>query len=381
MLNIKNLNLNNKKILIRTDFNVPITAGEITDFYRITECIPTIKYALNKNAAIILISHLGEPQQITTPAEQKLLSLQILVPILEKLLNTSVKFLSNWYSQDTINVLPGEIVLCENVRFIPEEQQNDTNFSKRLANLADCIVMDAFATAHRMHASTYGILNYATIAVAGLLLYKEISLLQQALLTPSKPLAAFVGGCKIATKVPMLSSLLQCADQVAVGGAIATTCLAAAGYNTGKSLIDLEYINNATHLNGLILPQDVIVLDEQQQILNKDINSISNNDCILDIGPKTIAQYQQIIEHANTIIWNGPMGKLEDPRFNHGTLELANSIANSSCFSIIGGGDTLAISRHVDLSNFSHRSTGGGAFLEFIGQQTLPMLELLKQYG
>lgn len=382
MLRIDNIDIKNKKILIRVDFNVPIIDGEIIDISRIEKSIPTIKYALEQNAAIILISHLGDPD---ASQQKSKLSLKIVVPVLEKLLNKSIKFLADW--KESIEVSCGQIVLCENIRFIPEEKQNNLEFAKKLAECADVIVMDAFATAHRKHASTYGILNYAKKSAAGFLLYQEINTLQQVLLKPARPLVAVVGGAKMSTKFKFLKSLLKIADYLIVGGAIANNCLLAKGYNVGSSLIDHDCQNFLQDFNEIVLPEDAIVLKANGVIEQKDIELIDKLDCILDIGEKTISKYQTIISQAGTVLWNGPMGKTEDVRFSNGTLCLATAIVKNNGLSIVGGGDTVSIIKKFNLHGFSYVSTGGGAFLEFIENYNLPhdvphdlpMIELLNK--
>ena len=379
MLRIDNINIRNKKILIRVDFNVPIVNGIITDINRIEASVATINYALEQNAAIILMSHLGDP--VGGFAENQNLSLNIIVPILEKLLNKPVKFLTDWFIQDQIDAETGQVVLCENIRFIAAEKQNDPEFAKKLAGFADVVVIDSFATAHRMHASNYGILTYANLAVAGLLLYKEVNILQQALFNPVRPLVAVVGGAKISTKLKVLKSLENMVDCLIVGGAIANTCLSAKGYNVGRSLRDLDFLELAQELKSVVLPEDVVVLSSNGLIQQKNIASIADFDCILDLGEKTIEKYQNIIKTANTILWSGPVGKFEDPRFANGTRCLAEAVCGSHAMSIVGGGDTLAVIKQFKLDGFSYLSTGGGAFLEFIENHTLPVIDLLNKFG
>lgn len=384
MLCIDNVDIKNKKILIRVDFNVPIIDGNIIDVSRIEASVPTINYALNQNAAIILISHLGDPvDNLNTSVLQPIqdLSLKIVVPILEKFLNKPVKFISDWFDKNQIDINLGQVVLCENIRLITAEKQNNPEFAKKLAEFADVVIMDAFATAHRLHASTYGILNYARVAAAGFLLYKEVNVLHQALLNPVRPLVAVVGGAKLSTKLKVLKSLSEIADYLIVGGAIANTCLLAKGYNIGASLCDNNLLDLAQSLDRIVLPEDAVALNANGVIEQKDIQLIDELDCILDIGEKTIKKYQTIINQANTVLWNGPMGKIEDPRFANGTQWIANAILENKGLSIVGGGDTLGIIKQFKLDGFSCVSTGGGAFLEFIENHTLPMIELLNKFG
>lgn len=384
MLCIDNVDIKNKKILIRVDFNVPIIDGNIIDVSRIEASIPTINYALNQNAAIILMSHLGDPvDNLNTSVLQPVqdLSLKIVMPILEKILNKPVKFISDWFDKNQIDVNSGQVVLCENIRLIGAEKQNNPEFAKKLAGFADIIVMDAFATAHRLHASTYGILNYAKSAVAGFLLYKEVNILRQALLNPVRPLVAIVGGAKISTKLKVLKSLSKIVDYLIVGGAIANTCLLAKGYNIGASLCDNNWLDVVQLWDRIILPEDAVVLNADGLVEQKDLKLIGKSDCILDVGEKTIKKYQTIINQANTVLWNGPMGKIEDSRFANGTKSLAIAISKNKGLSIVGGGDTLGIVKQFKLDGFSYVSTGGGAFLEFIENHTLPMIGLLNKFG
>jgi phosphoglycerate kinase len=376
MLCINNINIKDKKILIRVDFNIPIVNNEIVDISKIEASIVTIKYALAQNAGVILISHLGDPVN----QDQKL-SLQIVLPILERLLKIPVLFSNNLLNHLPVVVENNKVVLCENIRFIEAEKQNNPEFARYLAGLAEIVVMDAFASAHRKHASTYGILNYAKLAVAGLLLQKEVVNLQQALINPKRPMVAIVGGAKIATKLTILKSLLRTVDYLMVGGVIANTCLLAAGYKIGKSSCDLNFLRIAKELDSnILLPIDVLVVNKHNEIEQKDIELIDDFDCILDLGSKTVKKYIKLISIAKTILWNGPLGKYEDIRFINGTKLLAEAVSNSNGFSIIGGGDTLAVVEQLKINKFSYISTGGGAFLEFVEQHNLPMLYLLNKF-
>ncbi|MGD0465340.1 MAG: phosphoglycerate kinase [Gammaproteobacteria bacterium] len=376
MLCINNINIKDKKILIRVDFNIPIVNNEIVDISKIEASIVTIKYALAQNAGVILISHLGDPVN----QDQKL-SLQIVLPILERLLKIPVLFSNNLFNCLPVFVENNQVVLCENIRFIEAEKQNNPEFARYLASLAEIVVMDAFASAHRKHASTYGILNYAKLAVAGLLLQKEVVNLQQALINPNRPIVAIVGGAKITTKLTILKSLLRTVDYLMVGGVIANTCLLAAGYKIGKSTCDLNFLRIAKEVcSNILLPIDVLVVNKHNAVEQKDIELIDDFDCILDLGSKTVKKYIKLISIAKTILWNGPLGKYEDVRFINGTKLLAEAVSNSNGFSIIGGGDTLAVVEQLKINKFSYISTGGGAFLEFVEQHNLPMLDLLNKF-
>ncbi len=374
MLYINNINIKNKTVLIRVDFNVPIVNGKITDLSRIKASLNTIKYALEQNAGVILISHLGDPT-IFDPQ----LSLKIVVPVLEQLLKTTVQFSNDLFDQKSIQPKLKQVILCENIRFTAAEKENNLEFAKYLASLAEVVIMDAFATAHRKHASTYGILHYAKLAAAGFLLQKEVNSLQQALVNPDRPLVAIVGGAKISTKLTILKSLLNVVDHLIVGGAIANTCLLANGYKIGKSICDLELLDVAKELGTkVILPIDAIVVNQHGILEQKNLELINDFDCILDLGEKTVEKYKKIIQTAKTCLWNGPLGKYEDPRFINGTKLIAEEICNSNSFSIVGGGDTLSVIEQLKLHKFSYISTGGGAFLEFIENRSLPMLDLLN---
>lgn len=383
---LKDLDLNNKRVMIREDFNVPIENGKITNDRRIQAALPTIQYALQRNAKVILLSHLDRPEEGKYDPN---LSLQLVAERLSKLLNKPVKFLKNWL--DGIEINAGEIVLCENVRFNVGEKKNSPELAKKMAALCDIFVMDAFGTAHRAEASTTGVAEYAPIACAGPLLISELEALNKALKDPKKPLLAIVGGSKVSTKLQVLENLIHKVDQLIVGGGIANTFIAANGFNVGKSLYEPDLIPKAKELmqiaqqRGATIPiaKDVVVAKEFSKDAKAEIklvNDIVADDMILDIGPNSIMELKMIIPAAKTIIWNGPVGVFEFEQFAKGTEAIAKTIANSDAFSLAGGGDTIAAIDKFNIADkISYISTGGGAFLEFIEGKKLPAIDVLQR--
>lgn len=388
IIKMTDLNLADKRVLIREDFNVPIENGVITNDRRIEATIPTIQLALKQNAKVILISHLGRPEE---GIYQQEFSLAPVAEKLSQLLNQKVLLIKDWL--DGVDMKPGQVVLCENVRFNKGEKKNDGTLAKKMAALCDVFVMDAFGTAHRAEASTYGVAEFAPIACAGPLLVAELEALNKALQNPQLPLLAIVGGSKVSTKLIVLQSLIEKVDQLIVGGGIANTFIAANGYPVGKSLYEPDLIDEAKMLMALArqrhaeipIPEDVVVAKEfsqQAKATIKNVNEIADDDRVLDIGPKTIAKLTQLIAAAKTIIWNGPIGVFEFDQFAKGTEAIANAIANSDAYSLAGGGDTLAaIDKYHIADKISYISTGGGAFLEFIEGKTLPAVEILQKRG
>lgn len=379
--------LMNKRVIIREDFNVPFQDGKITSDARIRAALPTINYVLDNGARnIILLSHLGRPTEGEFDAE---LSLAPVAKALADLLHKPVKFIANWI--DGIELQPGEIVLCENVRFQKGEKQNDPALAKKMAALGDVFVMDAFATAHRAESSTAGIAVFSSNACAGLLLSAELEALRKTLANPEHPLVAIIGGSKISTKLTVLKTLLNKVNQLIVGGGIANTFLAACGFPIGKSLSEPSLINDAKELlafakqNGteILIPIDVVVAQEVSPVAItkiKNVADVTENEMILDIGPKTAQLYEAVLQTAKTIVWNGPVGVFELEPFTAGTKALAEAIANSKAFSIAGGGDTLAaIEKFAVSEKISYISTGGGAFLEFMEGKTLPAVAALEK--
>ena len=379
------IELSGKRVLIREDLNVPVAAGVVTSDARIRAALPTLRKALADGAAVMVMSHLGRPTE-GQPAEE--FSLRPVAEQLSSLLDTEVRLIADWI--DGVSVAAGELVLLENVRFLDGEKSCDDVLSKRMAALCDIFVMDAFGTAHRAQASTYGVAKYAPVACAGPLLAAELEALGKALDNPAKPMVAIVGGSKVSTKLTVLDALGGIVDQLIVGGGIANTFIAAAGHNVGKSLYEAEMIDTATALasedNDLApipLPSDVVVADTFSADADasvKAVDAVSDDDLILDIGPDTAAAFAKILANAGTIIWNGPVGVFEFDQFGEGTRVLAEAIAASSAFSVAGGGDTLAaIDKYGVADDISYISTGGGAFLEFVEGKKLPAVEILEQ--
>lgn len=385
MLSMQDLNLNNKRVFIREDLNVPMQDGKITNDARIQRALPTIKQALKANAAVMILSHLGRPQEGEYDAQY---SLQAVADQLSILLNQEVKCIKNWL--DGMLVKPGQVVLCENVRFQKGEKANDIVLAKKIAALCDVFVMDAFATAHRAQASTVGVAEYAPIAVAGPLLLQEIQALKKVVGQPQHPLMAVVGGSKVSTKIQVLEKLIDQVDQLIVGGGIANTFLAAQGVNIGQSLYEPDWVEPAKILmktakaKGVVipLPVDVTVaktFSAQAKADHKKLADIAADDLILDVGPKTAATYPAMMQAAKTILWNGPVGVFEFPAFSHGTQALGEAIAHSQAYSVAGGGDTLAALDQFQLADkISYVCTGGGALLEFIEGKLLPAISILQ---
>lgn len=385
MLKMTDLELGGMRVLIRADLNVPIENGKITSATRIDAIIPTLSMALAQGAAVIVMSHLGRPKE-GEPEEK--FSLQPIANYLSEALQQPVPLVKDHVAA---NVSPGQIILLENTRFMMGEKSNDVNLSKSLASLCDIFVMDAFGTAHRKQASTYGVAEYAPIACAGPLVMAEIAALNQAMADPKKPLVAVVGGSKVSSKLAILNEILTKVDTLILGGGIANTFLAAAGYPVGSSLYEHDLIPDAqamltyakTNHKQIPLPQDVVVAQEfsvDAHATIKDVNDVMHNDMILDIGPKTSDLLENIINQAGTIVWNGPVGVFEFDQFGKGTENLAHAIANSKAFSVAGGGDTLAaIEKYQVGEKISYISTGGGAFLEFLEGKHLPALEILTK--
>lgn len=386
MQTLDTINVTNKTVVVREDLNVPMRNGIISDETRIDAIIPTIKYLLDKNVAIIILSHLGRPKEGEI---DHALSLFPVAQALEKKLSTRVKFLAKW--RHGISIKPGEIILCENVRFQEGEKRCDEELSKDIAALGDVFVMDAFATAHRKHASTVGAIEQAQLACAGPLLIKELQSLTHAYQNAEKPMLAIIGGAKVSTKISLLDNLIDKIDFLIVGGGIANTLLKAKGYEIGQSLFEPDFVEPAklllekaqTHQIELPLPIDVITAKELKETSIASIKSIYEiepDDLILDIGPQTLKQYKQSINQAQTIIWNGPVGVFEFPPFADGTRHIAQAVAQSDAYTIVGGGDTLAALKLFGVKDkINYVSTGGGAFLEFFEGKELPAIKALQE--
>ncbi len=384
------LDLTGKRVLIREDLNVPIKNGKITSDARLLAALPTIKLALQKGAAVMVCSHLGRPTEGEFSAEN---SMQPVADYLCKALGQPVQLLADYL--DGVDIKSGEVVLFENVRFNKGEKKNSDELAKKYAALCDIFVMDAFGTAHRAEGSTHGVARFAKVACAGPLLATELDALGKALDKPARPMVAIVAGSKVSTKLDVLTSLSSICDQLIVGGGIANTFLAAAGFKVGKSLCEHDLIDTARKIAEKVkvpLPVDVIVADASNIgddfmafVANskptvKAVEDIAENDMILDIGPKTAQQFSDMLKAAKTILWNGPVGVFEVDAYGEGTRILSNAIADSNAFSIAGGGDTLAaIDKYGIKEKISYISTGGGAFLEFVEGKELPAVSILRE--
>lgn len=388
---ITQLDLYNKRVLFRFDFNVPLDAeGVIKDDTRIQRALPTIQYAIDKGARLVLCSHLGRPKGEKKPE----LSLMPVAKKLSELLGREVKFLNDCVGPDVeaaVDALKsGEVVLLENVRFHPEETKNEPGFSAQLGRLADVYVNDAFGTAHRAHCSTVGIAELVSQKGAGFLMKEELENLQKALLDPKKPLVGIIGGAKVSDKISVLQNILEKMDAVLIGGGMANTFLKAMGKEIGLSLVESDMIDTAQEIMnlarerkcGFFLPEDVVVasgIDAGQEARVASIDEIHANEMALDIGPVTVKKFSLEIEKAGTIVWNGPMGVFEKEAFKKGTMEIALAIANSKAFSVIGGGDSVRAVKQAGVSDkVSYISTGGGAFMEFMEGKILPGVAALE---
>lgn len=385
------LDLSEKRVLIREDLNVPVKNGQITSDARLRAALPTIQAALAQGAAVMVCSHLGRPVEGEPKPEQ---SLAPVAAYLSDALGQDVKLLTDYL--EGIEIAPGQVVLLENVRFNLGEKKNNAELAQKYAALCDVFVMDAFGTAHRAEASTEGAARYAKVAAAGPLLATELDALGRALQTPEKPMVAIVAGSKVSTKLDVLTSLSDICGQLIVGGGIANTFLAAAGFNVGKSLCENDLIDTAKAIAAKVsvpLPTDVVVADATEidfadflgslakaQAIVKKVEDIADNDMILDVGPDTAKAFAEILKTAKTILWNGPVGVFEVDQFGEGTKTLSLAIAESEGFSIAGGGDTLAaIDKYKVADKIGYISTGGGAFLEFVEGKTLPAVAVLLE--
>ena len=379
------LELKGRRVLIREDLNVPLEGGVITSDARIRASLPTIRAARDAGARVMLLSHLGRPKEGEFSDEN---SLAPVAARLGELLGTPVRLIRDWL--DGIDCAPGEVVLCENVRFNKGEKKDDEALSRKMAALCDIFVMDAFGTAHRAEASTHGVARFAPIACAGPLLVGELEALERALAKPARPLVAIVAGSKVSTKLTVLESLLSKVDQLIVGGGIANTFLAATGVAVGKSLHEPDMLDTARTLLAqakakgtmIPLPTDVVVATEFASTAvatTRPVDEVADNELILDIGPATARSLATLLQSAGTILWNGPVGVFEFDSFAGGTRVIAEAIASSPAFSLAGGGDTLAaIEKFGVESGISYISTGGGAFLEFVEGKTLPAVAALE---
>jgi phosphoglycerate kinase len=388
-MNIKkmtSLDLSGKRVLIREDLNVPIKDGMVASDARIRAALPTIQAALTARARVMVMSHLGRPDEGKFAEE---FSLAPVAKRMTQLLGIPVALKQDWLNG--VVVEPGAMVLLENVRFNKGEKKNSDDLAKKMAALCDIFVMDAFGTAHRAEASTHGVAKYAPIACAGPLLVSELTALETALEKPARPLLAIVAGSKVSTKLTVLETLLSKVDQMIVGGGIANTFLAALGFNVGRSLHEPEMLDICKRLieqsqkRGIVIPMptDVVVATEfsaKAEADVKPVGEVAANEMILDIGPDSAEHIAKLIAAAGTVLWNGPVGVFEFDQFGEGTRTLANAIARSKAFSLAGGGDTLAaIEKYGIEDSISYISTGGGAFLEFVEGKKLPAVEILEQ--
>ncbi len=384
-LRMSNLDLAGKRVLIREDLNVPIKDGKVSSDARIRAALPTLEKAAGAGARVMVLSHLGRPKEGEPDAA---FSLAPVAAHLADLTAFPVHFAPQWL--DGVEIKPSTIVVCENVRFNLGEKGDDEQLSRRLADLCDVFVMDAFGTAHRAQASTCGVARFAPMACAGPLLAAEIDALTRAMQNPARPLVAVVGGAKVSTKLGVLESLIDRVDRLIVGGGIANTFIAAKGHPVGKSLYEpdlvpvAERLLEAARARGvdIPIPEDVVVasaLNADAEAHAKPAESVGDDDMILDVGAKTASRYASLVAQAGTVVWNGPVGVFEHDQFGQGTRILSEAIADSKAFSLAGGGDTLAaIEKYGVGDRISYISTGGGAFLEFLQGRTLPAIAALE---
>ncbi|MEL7636351.1 MAG: phosphoglycerate kinase [Anaerolineaceae bacterium] len=383
---VTDLNVEGKKVIVRVDFNVPIKDGKISDDTRITAALPTINYLLDHGASVILMSHLGRPKT----KEDLQFSLKPVAEHLATLVNAPVKFASDCRGEiaqaASAELKPGEILVLENTRFYPEESKNDVEMSKDLASLADLYVNDAFGSAHRAHSSTAGIADYLP-AAAGFLMEKEIKYLGNAIADPVRPFVAILGGAKISDKIGVIENLLKTADNILIGGGMANTFLKAQGYEMADSLVEAEVLDTAKDLlsranDKIILPVDMVLgnaFDAEAEMKTIPVADVPAGWRVLDVGPLTVQLFGDVIMDAGTVVWNGPMGVFEFPRFAQGTFGVARAVANSQAVSIIGGGDSVSAINQSGLSEkITHISTGGGASLEMLEGLELPGLAVLN---
>jgi phosphoglycerate kinase len=386
-IKMTDLDLRGKRVFIRADLNVPVADGKVTSDARISASVPTIAFALKAGAKVMVTSHLGRPEEGVYSEEN---SLKPVADVLSAKLGKPVRLIKDWVAGG-FDVAEGEVVLLENCRFNKGEKKNNDDTAQNYANLCDVFVMDAFGTAHRAEASTHGIAKFAPVACAGMLLTEELDALTKALLNPARPMVAIVGGSKVSTKLTVLESLSEKVDQMVVGGGIANTFLKAAGFEVGKSLCEEDLVPTAKMLmekmskRGASVPiaKDVVCgkkFDANEPAIKKLASEVVVDDMIFDIGAQSAAELVEIIKHAGTVVWNGPVGVFEFDQFGEGTKTIANAIAETKAFTLAGGGDTIAaIQKYGIYDKVSYISTAGGAFLEFLEGKTLPAVEILEQ--
>jgi len=385
VVKMTDLTLAGQRVMIREDLNVPLKDGKVGSDARIRAALPTIRAALEQNAAVILLSHLGRPREGGYDAQ---FTLRPVAEHLTQLLGQPVRLAEGWL--DGVAVANGEVVLCENVRFNKGEKNNDEVLARNMAALCDVFVMDAFGTAHRAQASTHGVARFAPVACAGPLLVGELEALDCAMSNPARPVVAIVGGSKVSTKLTVLNTLSRKVEQLIVGGGIANTFIAAAGFNVGQSMYEADLVDSARNLMAetseyaeIPMPGDVVVsveVSDSAPSQIRTIDDVAEDEMILDIGPATADRYTDILQNAGTIVWNGPVGVFEIDQFGDGTRRVAQAVANSTAFSIAGGGDTLAALDKYGLTDqISYISTGGGAFLEYLEGKILPAVAVLEE--
>jgi phosphoglycerate kinase len=387
IIKMTDLDLKGKRVFIRADLNVPVKDGKVTSDARITASMPTIEFALNAGARVMVTSHLGRPEEGVWSAEN---SLKPVADVLAAKLGKPVRLIKDWVDGG-FEVAEGELVLLENCRINKGEKKNAEETARKYAALCDVFVMDAFGTAHRAQASTHGIAQYAPVACAGMLLTEELDALGKALANPARPMVAIVGGSKVSTKLTVLEALSEKCDQLVVGGGIANTFLKAAGHPVGKSLCEDDLVPTAKSLmtkmsaRGATIPiaVDVVVgkrFDAAEPAVLKNADAVADDDMIFDIGPKSAQELADIIMKAGTVVWNGPVGVFEFDQFGGGTKTIANAIAETNAFTLAGGGDTIAAIQKYDIyDKVSYISTAGGAFLEFLEGKKLPAVSMLEE--
>jgi phosphoglycerate kinase len=385
MKTLDQMELQDRRVLIRSDLNVPVRAGQVTSRARIRASLPTIRKALDAGAAVMVMSHLGRPTE-GEPTDE--FSLRPVADALTELLGQPVELISDWI--DGVSVQPGQLVLLENVRFLKGEKANDDTLARKMAALADVFVYDAFATSHRAQASTEGVIRHSAMACAGPLLAAEVAALDKALADPSRPMVAIVGGAKVSGKLEVLQALIDKVDQLIVGGGIANTFLAAAGHRIGNSLYEADLVETASKLieqaerkgASIPLPTDVLTAERFHQDAHaslRDVSKIHADEMILDIGPESAGRLAEIIRNAGTVIWNGPVGVFEFEGFHSGTQAVAHAVAACPGFTLAGGGDTIAaIEKFHVADRIDYISTAGGAFLEYVEGKELPALKALE---
>ncbi|MCL4470803.1 MAG: phosphoglycerate kinase [Sulfuricella sp.] len=387
VIRVTDLDLKGKRVLIRSDLNVPVKDGKVTSDARITASMKTFEHCLKAGAKVMVMSHLGRPTEGVNSEEN---SLKPVADVLSAKLGKPVRLIKDWVDGG-FDVADGELVLLENVRFNKGEKKNVEETAKKYAALCDVFVMDAFGTAHRAEGSTYGVAQFAPVACAGILLTEELDALTKALLSPARPMVAIVGGSKVSTKLTVLESLSEKVDQMVVGGGIANTFLKATGKNVGKSLCEDDLVPTAQALmkkmtaRSATIPVAVDVVcgkkfDANEPAVLKDAGAVADDDMIFDIGPKSAQELVDIIMKAGTVVWNGPVGVFEFDQFGEGTKAIAMAIAETKAFTLAGGGDTIAaIQKYGIFDKVSYISTAGGAFLEFLEGKKLPAVEILEQ--